>query len=282
MARFYSLRQLTGALIIDSEALVYGVLEGLRFQGGGAYLLAVVYVEPSRAYIDVEWVRRLLESRGVSAAGIEDVETLVKMAREHGVEVRYREAKSRVRLVKGLVPVSEVRLVDVKRVYRPGRGDEEVKVVLLSSPREARYRGHAIRHKPSAPKPDEVEGRLVVSETRGIIGYVMDVVIGPGELGLRVSVGGGGEEVNWIAFMDELRRRGLRRVYERLASHWNPYSTRRVSKALVVELLKSLGDSESGEALRLVDKHVTGPPEGSYTDIPWSSVTKVGDVVLVR
>ena len=96
---------------------------------------------------------------------------------------------------KGLVPLSEVSAI------AEGPGGP---VVLLSTPREAEYRGV----RPGPPGPADLEravGKLVVSADGRVLGRATSVVVGPGQPGLRVSPSA--VELAWLRFLRDLRRR---------------------------------------------------------------------------
>lgn len=285
VARFFSAEELGGARVFDSEGLFYGLFDGYVVRGGVLFLRVVVEVSARQPVVDVDRLVEALRGRGVRVRPGEPLEVLVARARELGVDVPYRSAESRVRLLKALVPVSEVAVVDSRRLVR---GSEEVveRVVVLRTPREARYRGRKpVLERPGVPPLEEVRGRLVVSLSEGILGYVEDLVIGPGEPGLRVSRSEGvSGYINWLGFLNSLKKRGLLRVYERLAEYRDPLVSPRLDLSLlprVRELLEELGVVDKVSDL-LEEFVVREPLRGSFVDVPWSRVLKVADIVLTK
>jgi hypothetical protein len=283
--RFYSIGEVRDARVYDSEGLFYGLLDGLVYREGTVFLRVAVEVRASQPVVDVERLRRLLEGRGVRLTGGEPLEYLVVRAREEGLDIPYRTAERTVRLVKALVPVGEVAVVDVRRLWRGFEGREE-RVVVLRTPREARYRGRRVREeRPPVPEPDAIRGRLVVSLSEGIVGYAEEIVIGPGEPGLRVSHGRGvAGYINWIAFLNRLKKLGYTELYERLAEHYDPLASPRLDISQLPSLEKLLKKLEAPERVeQLLREHVvTEPLKGSYTDIPWSNILKVGDIIIAK
>lgn len=219
MARFFSAEELGGARVFDSEGLFYGLFDGYVVRGGVLFLRVVVEVSARQPVVDVDRLVEALRDRGVRVRPGEPLEVLVARARELGVDVPYRSAESRVRLLKALVPVSEVAVVDSRRLVH---GSEEVveKVIVLRTPREARYRGRKpVLERPGVPPLEEIRGRLVVSLSEGVLGYVEDLVIGPGEPGLRVSRSEGvSGYINWLGFLNSLKKRGFSRYMRGLLS----------------------------------------------------------------
>ena len=284
MAKFFSAEELSGARIFDSEGLFYGLFDGCIVRSGVLFLRVVIEVGAHQPLVDVDKLVEVLREHGVVTKPGEPLEVLVARARELGVDVPYRSAESRVRLLKALVPVSEVAVVDARKLVR---GSEEVveKVIVLRTPREARYRGRKpVLERPGVPGLEEIQGRLVVSLSEGILGYVENLVIGPGEPGLRVSRGEGVlGYINWLGFLNSLKKRGFVRVYERLAEYRDPLVSPRLDLSLlprVRELLKELGVDEAEDWLE--EFVVREPLRGSFIDVPWSRVLKVADIVLVK
>jgi hypothetical protein len=283
--RFFGINELRDARVYDSEALFYGVLDGLVFREGTVFLKLAIEVKARQPVVDVERLRRRLVESGAKLGGEEPVEYLVARAREEGLDIPYRVAEKPVRLTKALVPVKEVAIADSKKLWR-GMESREERVIVLRTPREARYRGREIRvEMPAVPEPSELRGKLVVSLSDGILGYAEEIVIGPGEPGIRVSHGQGvAGYINWIAFLNTLKKRGLIDLYEKLAEHYDPLASPRLDITMlpsIERLLKSLG--APSHAKQLLHEHVMSEPlRGSYTDIPWSNVLKIGDIVITK
>ena len=279
--RFYSERELTGANVYDSEGLFYGVVAGFDVRDGQLVLRVEVEFSADRPVVNVERLVEALQHRGVNVSGSEPLEYLVTLAREEGLELPVRRARRRLRMLKGLIPVSEVAVVDVKKL-----GGRTVGVVVLSTPREAAYRGR----KPSSEKPrvvgaEQLKGKLVVSLTEGLLGYAEELVAGWGVAGLRVSRGAGARGyVNWIAFLNTLRRRGYTEAYERLAERWNPLQNPRLDVSLLGEIRRLLEQLNTPPELHeLLDQFtVKEPVEGSYIDVPWTSIRRIADIIIVE
>ncbi|MEB3862027.1 MAG: hypothetical protein GSR84_07395 [Desulfurococcales archaeon] len=264
MARFYSDKELRGSTVYDKLGLAYGTLRGVRVEGGS--LLLEIVVRASGRVVDVGMLRRRLGIEG-------PVEELVAEARRRGVGIPYRRMEGEVEMLKGLVPVEEVWVADYSEELGMG-------VVLLSTPREARYRG--LPEDPPRPRLaplEEVRGKPVVSVERGLLGLAEGYVIGPGEPGLR-AVRSPGEEgyVSWLKFMNVLKKtdRGL---YERLAGVYDPLR----HTTLPLGELERVKPLLTREAWDLLEGFIVyRPRRGGFTDIPWSKVLALGDAVVVE
>lgn len=285
VARFFSAEELLGARVFDSEGLFYGLFDGFVVRDGVLFLRVVLEVGSRQPVVDVGRLVEVLRGRGVRVGGDEPLEFLVARAREEGVEIPYRVAEARARLLKALVPVSEVAVVDSRRLYR-GLREVVERVVVLRVPREARYRGRKpVLERPGVLPLEELRDRLVVSLSDGVLGYVSDLVVGPGEPGIRVSRGEGvAGYINWLGFLNALKKQGLVGVYERLAEYRDPLVSPRLDLSLlprVEELLEEVGAPSAARRV-LEDYVVREPVRGSFIDVPWSRVLKVGDIVLTK
>lgn len=279
--RFFSERELRGAHIYDSEGLLYGYVSRIRIGPGSIDLVAVVRAEARSPLPDRSRLVERLRKLGESVADDDPLELLVSRARERGIDIPYTEASTPLELVKGFVPLSEVAAMDIGFVKMGGGAPRRIAVVLLSTPREARYRGSSGRSKPPVPSPSDVSGRLVISRARGLLGAVEEVVFAPGEPGLRVIRGSGGY-LSLLRLASELRRRGLREVYEAVAERWDPYRVPRLGLEHLDELrevLRRAGAPEPVEDLLTGSLALEGVEQ---EDIPWSTVLKVGDAIVVE
>ena len=285
MARFFTADELMGARVFDSEGLLYGLFDGYVIRGGVLFLRVVVEVDASQPVVDVEKLVTLLSERGVRLRRGEPLEVLIARAREEGVDIPYRVAEKRVKLLKALVPINEAVVVDARRLHRGVREVVE-KVIVLRTPREARYRGRKpVLERPGVPGPDELAGRLAVSLSEGILGYVSDIVIGAGEPGIRISRGEGVTGyINWLGFLNALKKQGHLELYERLAEYRDPLVSPRLDLSLLGSVQKLLEEAGAPEpARRLLEDYVVREPlRGSFVDVAWGKVLKVADIVLTK
>ena len=204
--RFYGRRELQGSLVVDSEALIYGVVEDIEVEEGQ--------------------VKLKVTDRGQ---------------------------------VKGLVPASEI--ADIAEGPRM--------VVVLKAPREAAYRGLEAR----AKRIRDAIGKLAIAPGR-VLGKVAEVVIAPGEAGIRVEPEGS-KVLLWMKLIRDLRQKSSK-LAAKLESKIDPYRKPRLAgeeAEQAAKLLEEAGLKELAEQYSETPEHI---------DIPWSKVAKVGDVVLVR
>ena len=266
-----------GAKIYDSIGLYYGVFDGIRVERDEVYLKAVIVAEARDSVVDVDRLRRMLVDRGYSVAG-EPVEVLVNIARGEGLDIPYRVADSRVKVLKGLIPSSEVAVVGRRSI-----GGQVLSVILLKTPREARYRGLPGEPiKGGFPGEDEIRGRPVISPSRGLLGVVHGYVIGPGGPGIRVGLGV--EEVgyvNWLGFLNSVRQVN-RRLYEELADRVNPYKNPRIPVSMVGGLMELISGDERVSSLLEKFTVLRQSRQQDSIDIPWGDVVSIGDAVIVR
>lgn len=283
--KYYLPEDLVGALIVDSVGLEYGVVSEVRFSDEGVELVASVSSSTREVVVDVERLREVLSSKGARIGDVEDLDYMVALARRMGVDVPYKESESPITLTKGKIRVDEIAWIDDGVLQDPESLEERrYVVVLLKTPREARYRGlKEGPHKPVSPVNEEIRGKLVLSKSEGIVGIAGSVVLGPGEVGIRAYRRYGGLGfINWIGFLSYIKKRGWEREYEELAAMWDPFTNPRIpvsELARVREKLSSLGKRLERE----IDSYIIrGDEKAIYRDIPWKSVVSVRDAIIVE
>ena len=283
MTRFYGLEEIRDAIVVDSEGLRYGHVKDFQVVEDNVYLVVYTATRVNELTIDVDKLVALLRER-VSLSGSEPLELLVSIARREGLDIPYRIAEREVEWLKGLIPASEVTLIDVKRIVVDDY-DSLVKIVLLNTPREALFRGL----KPQQSKPvyrvDQVLGKLVVSKSEGILGIAREVVIAPGSVGVRVySVRSMRKVINWIAFTSQLKRQGFREAYERLVECRDPYKYSKLDYSLLPEIEGVLKDVRGRDTvLELINRFIEVEKTGvEYRDVPLGRVLRIGDLVIVE
>ncbi len=282
-SRFFSEDELRGALIVDSEGLVYGKAGYLKINASGVYIVGLVETRGRSIAVDKDRLVEMLLERGVHVSGSEELEYLVARAREEGLEVPYMEVEGSLEYVKGSIPVSEILWIDKAGLEFDGRR-EELTVIMLRTPREARYRGIHPQESPMLPRPEELEGKLVLSLEQGILGYAGEIVVGPGEPGIRVYRRRGSTGyINWLSLTKRLREAGYTEIYEALAEFRDPLKHSRLDLSLkqrVEEILRSMKADET--AFRMLGESIVrGEEQSIYVDVAWSRVRKVREVILV-
>ena len=281
--KFFTVNELVSALIVDSEGLIYGRVEGLRFTYEGAHIVAYVEARARDLVVDVDALIAALKSRRVNVPAEWTLEYLVERAREEGIDIPKVEIEKPVKLIKGEFKVEEVEWVDSATLENPRGGEEKLVVVLLKTPREARYRGVGGHEAVSVQSEEHVKGKLVLSQSRGILGYAGEIVVGPGEVGIRVYKRRGRETINWLVFTSRVRKMGYGDLYYKLVSFKDPYKNPRipVSEAERVEaLLAELKAPQ--EVFKALREAVQKESKGVYEDVPWSKIRKIREVIITE
>jgi len=271
--------ELRDAMILDSEGLIYGYVEDLRIEDEKVSLAAYTVFRVNEPAIDVEKLRSQLAKR-VSLKGNEPLEVLVSIARRENIDVPYKITEKEVRWIKGFVPLEEVRLIDAKRISVDDM-DTTLRVILLSKPREALFRGMSVQSSSPTYRTEQVLNKLVLSTSRGILGICKEIVVGPGALGFRVyRVKSMRKVVNWIAFTAHVKRLGLRDAYEKLVEFRDPYKYSKLDLSTAGEVEKILGDSKILDTMRSFIEAEAASTE--FEDVPYSDILKVGEVVITK
>ena len=269
--RFYGIDELMNAEVYDSEALFFGRVCGLTVKNGRVRLKICIMAETDTTYPDYEKLRKIL--------GVNDEETsleeLVALAKEKGLDIPYRRAKKEISLLKSFIEPGEIKLISTAKT-----GQTKRTVIILNTPREARYRGRSSEQEPVLD-PDLIKNKLVVSLEKGILGRVKEIVVGPGEPGLRCESLEKQGEIKWLAFMRKLKEQGYKKLYEKLAEWRDPLLNRRLPLELLGEVKNIIAETKAGDVLRLLEDYVEESPLAHH-DIPWSSVLKIGDIIIAK
>ncbi len=274
--KFYLLDEYMDSLIVDSEGLIFGRGCGYEYYSSGVRIKVCIEVKAQRVIPNRDKLVEILRHRGVDIPVDATLEFLVVRAREEGLDIPLIEVTSDIKIVKSYIDPSEIYLVD--------RMPDARLLVLLSSPREALFRGISLQEEIPPPSPDLVEGKIVVSLSRGLIGFAQSIVLGPKEAGIRVAQTGRGEfYFAWLAYLSEVKKRGYTKIYSKLAEYADPYKKKR----LPLEALREVEDilvreDAPRDLIELIGKYIKSESIGVFIDLPWSSIKKLRDVIIVE
>ncbi len=279
--KFYSIQEIMGALVYDSEGLYYG------------YLCNVEPVLDIKMYIcidfnvndivpDKEKLVELLRSRGLSASGEETLEYLIYRAREEGIDIPKKRVNKNVSMVKGVITIDDIQLIDDFIDYSTR---ERRILILLDKPKEAMYRGIPISKNPPLLTLENIKDKYVVSLSRGFLGIAIEVVVGAKELGIRIKKKGNiTGYISWLAFLNTLKKKGYIELYNKLAEYIDPYATPRIELKMLDQILEFFKEASiPKEVSDLIKKYIIVEETGSmYEDIPSSNILKIRDIIIVK
>ncbi|MEM2371208.1 MAG: hypothetical protein QW291_01565 [Thermofilaceae archaeon] len=273
--RFYTEDELRGAKVYDCEGLLYGEAGGLTLLEEGVFIEVYLKRKIGEITVDRDKLFSNLMALGVYPENLTLVE-LVSLSRGLGLDIPSRTADAEISLLKARVPVEEVLWLDSRNVAPFG----ELKIIFLATPREAEFRGWRPKPPSKWPRKEDVKGKLVLSISNGIVGAVEEMVIGIGGVGLRVTRSSGGKEVKWLAFVTTLRRKGQDRLADRLTGEIDPYSNPRLTGGEAEKAFKLVKELGAEEDVELLAKHTVESKD--TIDVPWSSVVRIGDAVVIE
>jgi len=281
--KYYTREEIKDALIVDFEGLIYGKVEDFFIKENNVFIKAYIEVKAEEIHVDYTKLKQILEEKGEKLDPEAPLEVLVARAKELGLDIPYIKADRNVKLVKGVFPVSEILWINTATLLM-GEKEEKLTVVLLKTPREAKYRGLKPQ-KTAVITEDSIKGKLVLSLTKGILGYAGEIVVGFGKAGLRVYKRRGEKRyVNWLHFITELRRNKLLELADTLSEYINPYKYSRIPLSKLKEVEKILQEDKNGElAMKLLQENIeTGEEEALFVDIPLTKILKVREVVIAE
>lgn len=265
MPRFYDEREVEGALVVDSEGLIYGKVSKISVEEDGVKLHVRVDVLAEVEEVDVERLREQL--KGKVPEGIED-EEIVSIAKSFGLELPKKLVKRELQHEKGVVPVEQIACI--------AEGGD-VRVVVLSTPREAKYRGIEER-KPEYADLTGIKGKIVISLSGEVLGEAVGIVVSAGKPGIRVRRLSAKKIINWLRLLRDLKRE-KRDAALRLEAKLDPYKNPKISLERADDIVNLL----RGEGIDpcLIENYVEEPEGRSYIDVSWDEIKKIGDVVLL-
>ncbi len=266
MPRFYDEKELRGAVVVDSEGLIYGKISKISIEEKGVKLCVGIDVMAEVEEIDIKGLGELLKDKVPKRAEDEEI---ISLAKSLGIEIPKKLVRKELSHEKGIVPVEEIACI--------AEGDD-TRVIVLSTPREAMYRGVGEKN-PEYTDLNNIKGKMVISLSGEVLGKAMEVVVSARKPGIRVRRLSAKKMVNWLRLLRDLRRE-QRDTALRLEEKLDPYKNPKIpleEAEKVVSMLKDEGIDPS-----LLDNYVEEPEGRSYVDIPWDSIIKIGDVVLLR
>jgi sporulation protein YlmC with PRC-barrel domain len=266
MPQFYNEKELKGTLVVDSEGLIYGRVSKISVEEDGIKLHVSVDVRAEVEEIDVEKLRDLLKDKISSEA---EEEEIVSLAKSLGLEIPKKLVRRDLPHEKGVVPIEQIACI--------AEGDG-VRIIVLSTPREANYRGIRER-KPEYADLTGIKGKIVISLSGEVLGEASDVVVSAEGPGIRVKRLSAKKTINWLRLLRDLRRE-QRNAALKLETKLDPYKNPRIpveEADEVAELLKGEGIDPN-----LLEKYLEEPEGHSYVDVAWEKIKKIGDVVLVE
>ena len=283
VSKFFSINELKNAVVVDSEGFIYGKVMEYYLTDGKLFLKAYIEIKAKEKIVNVDRIISELEEKGVNIPSDAPLELIVTRAKEEGLDIYYKLAEKPYTLLKGLLPIDEIRWIDSTTLEK--EIEEKITIVLLKTPREARYRGVSEQKEVTLVDREYFQGKLVLSHSKGILGYASELVVGPGKVGLRVIKRKGEKGyVNWLAFLTWLRRRRETKVAAFLSERIDPYRNSRIELSKLNELRVLLREANaSRDIVEGLDKHIIYEKgTGIYIDIPWDSILKLRDVIIVK
>ncbi len=267
--KYVELDRLRGGKVYDAYGLYYGYICGYEVEEN-IVLRICVDVDYEKLIPDIEKLKNMLRERGVDAEE-STLEELVATARRLGLDIPFKSVREPLVMVKAIVSVDEVAVVDVTE-------DEEV-IIVLREPRQARYRGLTAEPRPSLR---HAVGKTVVSFTKGYLGKIVAIAIGPGRVALK-AVRYGLKFLSWPHYISSLRAQGLTDLASKLVEEiGDPLVTRRLPVSQLKRVEEALERLRAPRvAFELLAKSVQAEEEHA-TIIDWERVKYTGDIVVTE
>ncbi len=279
MPRYYPVKDLAGGHVYDLYGLYFGEICGYEYYMDRIRFRICISYSAKTTAPDIERLKEMIARRNVEVRGDEPLEYLIRIARELRVDIPYKTVDHMVRILKAYIDVDEIIQID-RYIYD---GKPRI-IVLLNKPREALFRGWSREVEPKETYlSKEIIGKHVVSISNGYIGVVKDIVVGPGDMGVRVEYVKISEiYIAWLRFLNDLRRRGDLKTYNLLASIRDPLKHRRISIEEYDKLVEELKRRGVGEnIIKQIKEYIEySSMPGGATDISYRRIMYVNDIVV--
>jgi len=305
MERAYREDELLGATIIDSEGYVYGKVEKIDINEDEVNLLATEEKPDVKTVADVPSLKEEL-LRGVKLtfvsklrrSSIEDIlaenirkelalrldeplndEHFLKYAERLGISIPFVKAGLERKEQKGTVSLNEVQTIRITVIGKE-KATKTIKIILLREPKEAAFRRIPIQEKVPYRSTETIKDKLVLDSEGNALGYVDSVVLFQGSPGIRIYVSKMSGQVSLSLLIRYLEESGQSEA----AALVRKYLLDPESHRYTVEI-DELEDfmRERKVFFRLPEKVVAGQGTRDFVaDIPWETIHKIGDVVLLK
>ncbi|MEM0381015.1 MAG: hypothetical protein QXT88_01200 [Desulfurococcaceae archaeon] len=281
--KYYTFMEVINAEIYDSEALFYGYLCGLEIRNK-PFLKVCLSFKTGEYVPDVEKLKNELRTRGLDIPESATVEELIGIARSEGIKIPYLKIPSKLELVKSYVSLDDVALIDY--CFKPGlESGLRIAIVVLNKPREAKYRGlEPPLNQPSLELVNKAKGKIAVSISEGILGFVDEIVFKPGDYGLRLdsNIRRRGF-IKWSSFLTILETLGYVDLSKYLRGAVSPLDILDLKYyGLIMSVLNKQNIDE--KLVKALNDNVVFEEEyvEEYIDISWNRILKIGDIVLLN
>jgi len=274
--RYYAPEDVLNSIVVDSQGLIFGRLSEVKYERNEVYLIVDIIVETRRRVIDYNELKK----RYPEITWVRDDE-LKSLAKQMDITIPYREIIEKVPIRKGSVPLSEVVGIDKKAYFDIQKLEFRYdSIILLSSAREARYRGIKMVNR-EYKHPDQICDKIVISTNAELLGKVETVVIGPREPGIRLKPYVSKGEILWLSYINTLKKE-FNELASILSDKIDPYKNSRIPLERISEIKKLINIGKWGtRVLDILKENIVLEREPTK-DIPWSKIKKIGDVIIVE
>jgi len=112
VSKFFSINELKNAVVVDSEGFIYGKVMEYYLTDGKLFLKAYIEIKAKEKIVNVDRIISELEEKGVNIPSDAPLELIVTRAKEEGLDIYYKLAEKPYTLLKGLLPIDEIRWID--------------------------------------------------------------------------------------------------------------------------------------------------------------------------
>ena len=299
MDRAYREDELLDATVIDSEGYIYGKIGKINI-GEDEVTLIIYESKPDlRTLVNINSLKEELlknvkiplgaKLQGLSLTeilvayirknlGLKPTEPLtdqhyVKYAERLDIPIPYRKVETERKEPKGSIRLQDIKAMRVS-VISAKQQEKVFKIVLLDDPREAKFRNIPVQEKVPYLSTKAVEDKLVLDASGVALGFVDSIVFFQGMPGIRVYVHEPTDHINLTKLYRYLDATGNTQIARAMKEHFVWDTVRRDELEAFIE--------RAGSGSILPENVISTEQTKKFVmDIPWDTIHKVGDVVIL-
>lgn len=306
MERAYREDELIEASVIDSEGYIYGKVENISVKEDEITLTIYESKPDVKTVVDIgalegDFLKRVkmttseklqrLSSTDVLAKNIRKElglgleETLneqyyIKYAERLGISIPYKKVSGERKEPKGTIRLSEIKNIKTSTMGTE-KGSTLVKTILLHEPREAAFRNIPIKKKVAYQSSEVIKDKLVLDADGTAVGYVDSIVLFRDSLGIRVYSTKviGAVSLSWLdRYLEQIGRPDVSEAIKRHFKIERGTHVYQIRREDLEDFMQKTGQTFTLPEDVLFDQSV----KEFLMDIPWDTIHKIGDVVLLR
>ena len=306
MERAYREDELLDSVVIDSEGYIYGKVEKINIKEDEITLLVYETRPDQKTVVNIDTIkeellktvkltftaklqrlsrpevltRNIRQEFDLKHEGPLTDEHYTKYAERLGIEIPYKKVAEGRKEPKGIVTLRDVKTIGIAAIGTRERSIV-IKVILLHEPKEAEFRKIPVQKKVPYRSTKMIRDKLVVDASGLAVGYADSIVLFPDTPGMRLYSSKPTDSVKLSWLFLHLEKIGRPDIVEAINKYFEIERGAHVYRVMMEDLKDFMRDTKI--TFKVPEKFLLDRSVKEFLmDIPWDTVQKVGDVVLLR